>query len=81
METKTIKISEENYRWLARLAAKLQQEQGNPVSFNEAINELKSKKKRSLLDLAGSWKMSDEEAERFEKESRALWKTWKLQSV
>ncbi len=83
METKTIKISGESYRWLARIAAMLQREKGAPVSFDEAVKELKIRisARDALLAAAGNWKMSDTEAEKFEKESRKLWKTWKLSSV
>ncbi len=80
MDQKTIKLSVENYRWLAKLAADLQKKKGIPISFDEAVSELKSKRssRNGLLSVAGRWNMSDKEAERFEKETRTLWKTWKL---
>ena len=80
MESKTIKVSGETYRWIARVAAELQKERGEPASFDEALRALKRKRssRDGLLAIAGRWKMSDKEAERFEKESRALWKTWKI---
>ena len=83
MESKTIKLSDESYRWLARIAAMLQREKGAPVSFDEAVKELKTRNsaRDALLALSGSWKMSDSEAEKFENENRKLWKTWKLPSV
>ena len=51
METKTIKVSEETYRWLARLAGKLQQERGEIVSLNGVLTFLRErydKKEKSL---------------------------------
>ena len=80
MESRTIKVSADTYRWLACLAAELQKERGEPASFEKALQALKRKRssRNGLLAVAGRWKMSDKEAERFEKESRALWKTWKI---
>mgnify|MGYP001562520216 CR=1 FL=1 len=66
MAYKTIKISEENYRWLLKLASIIQSEKGKLVSFDDAISEIKNekieRKKDKLMSLAGSWKMSDKEA-------------------
>ena len=81
--SKTIKISEENYRWLARFAAELQRKRGDPVSFDDAVKELKVRisARDAFLSVAGSWNMSDAEAAAFEKENRTLWKTWKMPSA
>lgn len=83
METKVVKISEENYRWFVRFAAELQRIRGVPVSFDKAFKELKTKAsaRDALLAVAGSWSMSDFKAKRLEKENRRLWKTWKPSSV
>ena len=83
MESKTIKVSEETYRWLARLAAEVQKARGTSISFDEALSTLKPLKggKSVLLGVAGTWKMNDAEAEEFEKENKKLWKTWKLPSA
>jgi predicted CopG family antitoxin len=82
MESKTIKISKENYLWLLKLAAEIQRNYHRPVSFDEAINKLKTEKmkKGSLLEFAGRWKMSDEEAEKFKKDIRKGWKKWEIPS-
>ena len=66
MESKTIKISEENYRWLLKLASDAQKELGRPVSFEETLNNLRDKKmrKKNIMDFAGAWKMSDKEAKK-----------------
>lgn len=83
MESRTIKVSGEIYRWLARLAAELQKENGFSVSFDEALRALKSGRsgKNALLNVAGSWKKSGAEIEEIERKNRDLWKTWKLHSV
>ncbi len=60
MTTKTIKISEENYRWLVEISGDMQKELGRPVSIDKA---LKSLHKRKVSDLAGSLKISDKEIE------------------
>lgn len=82
MESKTIKISKENYLWLLKLAGDLQKEEGRIISFDDAINKLKSKKmkKTSILEFAGRWKMSDEEAEKLKKDLRKGYKKWKIPS-
>ncbi|MBS3092124.1 hypothetical protein J4466_01755 [Candidatus Pacearchaeota archaeon] len=85
MVSKTIKISEENYRWLLKMAADLQSQSERPISFNYTLNAIKNKsynkmKKKKLSDLAGSWKMSDAEAEELKNNLRKSWK-WKIQSV
>jgi len=82
MESKAIKISKENYLWLLRLAGELQTNHERPVSFDDAINELKSKKmkKTSILEFAGRWKMSDKEADKLKKDLKKGWGKWKTPS-
>lgn len=43
MGSKAIKIKEENYKWLLKLAADIQKKLGKPVSFDEALSEIKKK--------------------------------------
>ena len=85
MESKTIKISKNNYLWLLRLAAEMQKEHHKPVSFDIVIEELKNKNmknKRSIMNFAGIWKdISDKEAEKFLKDSRKGWGKWKIPSL
>ena len=77
--TKAIKISDENYRWLSKVAGFLQQEKLRPISLDEALTYLH--KNQKLSDLAGSWNMSDkEEKEMFATLSKG-WKGWKIKSV
>ena len=61
---KAIKISDDNYIWLLKLAAELQKQRGRVVSFDETLVEIRKGKKMKLTRLAGSWKMSDSEAKK-----------------
>ena len=76
----SVKISEENYKQLNMISGELQEKLQKPVSLNEALGFL-FKKKRKISDLAGSWDMSDKEAELFKKELKKGWKKWKIKSV
>ena len=78
--TKAIKISEENYVWLSKVAGNLQMEKGKHVSIDEAISHLKGKR-GSILDLAGTWDMSDKEAQDLKRTLREGWKSWKIRSA
>ena len=77
--------SKENYLWLLRLAGELQTNHERPVSFDDAINELKSKKmknKKDIMEFAGIWEdMSDEEAKRLKKDLKKGWGKWKIPSL
>lgn len=83
MASKTIKVSEGNYVWLLQMAAELQRRSERPVSFDDTLQTLRSghRIKGKISDLAGSWKMSDAEAEKFKKEARRGWGKWKIPSV
>lgn len=82
MISKTIKISEENYIWLLQLAGELQRKHQKQITFDNTISVLKNGKmeKEKLSDLAGSWNISDKEAEVLKKRLRKTWK-WKMPSV
>ncbi len=43
MSSKTIKIKEENYKWLLKIASNIQKKLGRPVSFDEALSEMRDK--------------------------------------
>ncbi len=79
METKTVKMSANNYKALCEMAGELQAEWGEPVSIDKALTFLVHQTK--LSDLAGSWKMSDKETEEFLKTVRTGWSRWKIKSV
>lgn len=75
----SIKISEDNHKNLCSLSGKLREELHRPVSIDEAISFLY--KKRKISDLAGTWRMSDREAEEFIKELKRGWKKWTVKSA
>ena len=85
MESKSIKVSKENYIWLLKLAGELQKNEERVISFDDAINELKEKKmkkKKDIMEFAGIWEdMSDKEAERLKKELKKGWGKWKIPSL
>ncbi|MBI2043421.1 hypothetical protein HYT25_03465 [Candidatus Pacearchaeota archaeon] len=67
MTSKTIKISEENYKRLLNIASELQKQREERVSFDDALKIMEAikmnGKKKKLSDLAGKWKyMTDKEA-------------------
>ncbi len=51
MESKVIKIGNENYRWLLNIASILQRQRGRPISFDETITSLKEGKQETLQAL------------------------------
>jgi hypothetical protein len=61
----TVKVSEQTYKKLNRLAGKLRSKTGRPVSVDEALDfALKRNSKLSPSDFVGSWSsMSDSEEE------------------
>lgn len=82
MTSKTIKISDENYRWLLHVVSELQKRKGKLVSFDEALDNLKKGVvKGKLSDLAGSWDMDDKEADNLKKWLKKGWGKWKIESV
>ena len=75
----SIKISEENYKKLCELSGRLRERLHKPVSINEAISYLYKRKK--ISELAGTWKMNDEEVGEFMEGLREGWKKWKIKSA
>ncbi len=80
MNTKTIKISEDNYRWLLEIAAELQKARGKVTTFDDVLCAVKQKRSttQSLLKFAGRWKISDKKVKELEEDNRKLWRTWKI---
>ena len=77
--SKTIKISEKSYNKLNAFAGTLREKEGKPVSIDSALSALFEKSpKGKASDFAGSWDMSDEEAEKIKADLKRHWKTWKL---
>ena len=78
--TKAIKISDENYEWLSKMAGSLQAERGQHVSIDGAIRHLKERKTK-LSDLAGTWALTDTETKEMMSNLKKGWKSWKIKSV
>ncbi len=80
-ETKAIKVSKETYAELSEIAGELQIKLKRPVSIDEAIRHLTKRRKKGakISDLAGSWKMTDQEAEEMKTAISEAWKNWKPQ--
>jgi len=75
---KTVKVDENTYRMLNELVGEIRSEEKRPVSINEALSRIlkEKKKKKNIMDFAGSWDMSDKEAEKMKadlKRHRRLW--------
>lgn len=79
MTTKTVKISESNYKAICEYAGELQRNLGEPVSVDRALSMIFSS--RILSDLAGAWKMSDKEAAQMMEALRKGWSRWKIKSA
>jgi len=78
---KTIKVDENTYRMLNELVGEIRAEEKRPVSINEALSKvLKEKKKRNIMDFAGSWEMSDSEEKRTKAGLKKAWSEWKPKS-
>ena len=78
---KTIKVDESTYRMLNELVGEIRAEEKRPVSINEALAKvLKEKKKRNIMDFAGSWEMSSGEEKRMKKGLKKAWLEWKPRS-
>ena len=76
METKTIKISVENYKRIHEVAGELQKQVGRPMSVDKTLTYILHKPR--ISDLAGSWKLKDDEANDIGISIRKNWKTWKI---
>ncbi len=75
---KSIKVKEELYNRLNRYVGMLRVKERRPVSMNDAISELlKTEKRGDIMSFAGTWTMTDKEAEKMKKGISDLWKSWK----
>lgn len=74
METKVIKISKENYDWLLSVATRMREEEKRTVTFDDALNKIK---KQRISDLAGSWKISENESKELINEITRSRESWR----
>jgi hypothetical protein len=85
MESKSIKISKENYEWLLNIIIDIQKERKKFASFDDAINELKEnncKNVKNIMEFAGIWEdMTDKEAEELKRDLKKGWGKWKVPSL
>ena len=76
---KTIKVDENTYKLLNELVGEMRSEEKRPVSMNEALSRiLKKRKKGNIMDFAGSWEMSEEEAKRVKRDIKRHRKSWTI---
>lgn len=74
---KTVRVDEETYRRLCEEAGRLQAVLRRPVSLDEAVRYLVGAKfSAEISDLAGSWKVSEEEVESIKKSLEEGWRGW-----
>ena len=76
---KSIKIDSENYEKLCGLSGRLTEKLNRHVSINETIRILY--KKQKLSDMAGKWKVTEEETKEIKKSLEKGWSNWKIRSV
>lgn len=69
-----IRVSDEIYALVVRLSRKLQKVLGRPVPIDEGMS---LSCKEDIMNLAGSWDLSDEETEKLKKEIEDLWSGWR----
>ena len=73
----SIRVSEDLYRELNRVAGQLRAEFGHPVSMEDVLEHLLKSRRLKLSDFAGAWDMSDEEVKEFKESLRRFWSSWK----
>lgn len=74
-----MRVDEETYRKLCEIAGKLQSKLKRPVSVDEAIRsviQMPPKSKNKISDLAGTWKVTDEELRKIMESLHKEWRTW-----
>jgi predicted CopG family antitoxin len=70
----TVKVDDETYEELNRIAGELRAATGRPVAIDEVIRDLL--KRRRPSDFVGSWRMTDEEEAEIFGALRKLWSKW-----
>lgn len=74
-----VRVDDEIYASLARLAADMQKSLGRKVSLMEAVRNLLAAKEKggNIMAAAGAWKMSDAEAAGLKAEIRRNRSAWR----
>lgn len=73
----SIRVNDELYRELNKVAGELRAELGRPVSMEDVLEHLLNSRRLKLSDFAGAWNMSDKEANDFMRGLRESWRRWK----
>src|SRR5207253_11350736 len=76
----TIRVSEDIYKEVNRVAGRLRQESGHPVSMDDVLELHIKTRGLKLSDFQGAWKIADSEAEDLFKSLRKRWSHWKYPS-
>ena len=63
-KTRTIKISDNNYKWLLKISSDLQKKKEKKISFDDALKELAANdgKKNSIMNFAGKLELSEKDS-------------------
>ena len=73
---KTIKISDENYGKLTKLAGRLQNEWGVSVSIDAALEFMQ--KSKEISEFAGAWQGTEKQTQKTAEGIKERWRTWGL---
>jgi predicted transcriptional regulator len=77
--SKSLRVDDETYRKLCEIAGKLQSKLKRPVSVDEAIRsviQMPQRNQNKITDLAGTWKLTDEELREIIESLRKGWRRW-----
>jgi predicted transcriptional regulator len=77
--SKSLRVDDETYRKLCEIAGELQSKLKRPVSVDEAIRsivQIPNRNRNKITDLAGTWKLTDEELKEIMESLRKGWRTW-----
>jgi len=76
----TVKVSEETYAELNRIAGRMRADLNRPVSIDEALETVLEKGRLKPSDFAGAFIMSDREEKEISESLRRSWSRWRSQS-
>jgi predicted transcriptional regulator len=77
--SKSLRVDDESYRRLCEIAGRLQEKLKRPVSIDEAIRsviQMPQGKQKKITDLAGTWKLNDEELREIMEGLQKGWRRW-----
>jgi predicted transcriptional regulator len=77
--SKSLRVDDETYKKLCEIAGKLQSKLKRPVSVDEAIRsviQMPQRNQNKITDLAGTWKLTDEELGEIIEGLHKGWRRW-----